>query len=136
MRYLLAGLVISLMLNVFQMVYCMKRKPKVIVQARIDTLRIYDTIYMSSAFSFFARKCDSLYVSHQSTFSSGRSILSQGEGKEKFAPKWGIGVGIGYSDRNTYYYIIGEYVLREYFSIGGYVAPARKEVGIHGVVRF
>jgi len=131
MRYLVVVLLVSVMLNFFQVVYCMK-KPKVITRTLIDTLRIYDTVYMSSSFSFFAKRCDSLYISNIFSQKTVGSLRVQ----DVKQPRWGIGVGIGYSDRNTYYYIIGEYVLREYFSIGGYVAPARKEVGIHGTVRF
>lgn len=133
MKYLYIAVIIFLIaMNISQAIYYIFKKPKIVKLTRIDTLRVYDTVYLSSSFSFFAKRCDSLRISQSNIFSKKTLLTSH-----KTQPKWGIGIGLRYGlDKRAYYYIIGEYVLKNYFTIGGYISPATKEVGIHGTVRF
>ncbi|MEO0189302.1 MAG: hypothetical protein ABIL17_08550 [candidate division WOR-3 bacterium] len=102
-----------------------------------DTVYIHDTIYLNSAFLFSAKRCDSLYLSSSSSFTTSRTFtqaLTMNTNTQ--TQRFGIGAGIGYDfkDRHAYYYILGEYVLKDYFSIGAYAG--NKQVGIYGKVRF
>jgi len=102
-----------------------------------DTVYIRDTIYISNSFMFTAKKCDSLLLSSTSNLTASR-ILAYSPISSNYNPRFGIGVGVGYSlkDKNAYYYILGEYILRDYFSLGGYISPSSRAVGIYGKVRF
>ena len=112
-------------------------KPGIKIVYVRDTVYIHDTIYLNSNFLFSAKRCDSLYLSSSSSFTTSQTFTKQIFTKTAANPKrFGIGAGIGYDfkDKHTYYYILGEYVLRDYFSIGAYVG--NKQVGIYGKVRF
>jgi len=104
---------------------------EVIQTVRADTIRVVDTVYYGGLLKAYG--CDTLIYSHNY---AGKFMMSAGQ-QNTTNPfyRYGLGLGIKYSETGIQYFILGEYVLRDYFSIGGY-ASTGKEIGVYGKVRF
>lgn len=126
--------VLSVVLSIFKFSKFQPIKKVVYIH---DTVYIRDTIFLNSSFWLSARKCDSVFLSTNLTTTRGlfqsKGLTLTGKPNDY---KFGIGLGIGYDikTKGIYYYVLGEYVLRDYFSIGAYAG--NKQVGIYGKVRF
>jgi len=103
---------------------------------KVDTVKVADTVYHGGVIKAYG--CDTLFFSYNS-FYGQNLFLSQTQTTQSHQWKpyrFGFGVGVKYGlDHNLNYFILGEYVLRDYFSIGGY-ASTGKEIGVYGKVRF
>lgn len=114
-------------------VFCLLKPAKTITVQKVDTLYIYDTLYLSSAFWFSAKRCDSISILSQTNLQKSLLLTHFQNFQNK---RWGLGVGLSYHPSNLTYFILGEYVLRDYFRLGGYVNPKKGEVGVYGKVEF
>lgn len=114
-------------------VFCLMKPTKTITVQKVDTLYIYDTLYLSSAFWFAAKRCDSIFISSQTNLQKSL-LLSHFQNSQN--KRWGLGIGISYQHPSITYFILGEYIFKDYFRLGGYVNPEKREVGIYGKVEF
>ena len=112
--------------------------PQVAV-VKYDTLRIYDTIYMGSAFSLSAARCESLNVKAntrlQRSFLWAQTPADHIPAPSVYAPpRWSVGVGVLYPLKP---YGVVEYYPRPHIGIGIYVEPTQpRRIGTHVKVRF
>ena len=112
--------------------------PQVAV-VKYDTLRIYDTVYMGSAFSLSAARCESLNVRAstkvQSAFLWARTPTDHATPPLSSTPsRWSVGVGTLYPLKP---YALMEYYPRPHVGLGIYIEPTTpRRIGTHVKVNF
>lgn len=124
MRYLLLFLIIYAFLSSLAVYHLVKQKPY--SRPKKDTIYIQDTVYISGWW-FTAYRCDSIRFIGKSLYAP----IFTTQTKSKLA----LGIGLSYR-KDLEYFIIGEYVLRDYFRVGGYYKPTNKEIGVYGKLEF
>ncbi len=106
-----------------------------------DTVVVHDTVYMGSAFSLSAARCESLRVKANTKVQSSFWVQAPtGHATPRpsyppFAPpRWSVGVGTLYPLKP---YGVVEYYPRPYLGLGIYVEPTTpRRIGTHVKVRF
>lgn len=136
-RELFYILLVANIILLIVVVFCLLKPAKTITVQKVDTLYIYDTLYLSSTFWFSAKRCDSVLISSQTNLQKGLFFSYSQNFQNSQNKRWGLGVGLSYQyPSNLTYFILGEYVLRDYFRLGGYINPQKREVGVYGKVEF
>jgi len=111
-------------------------QPRIITKTKVVKIKQIDTIYYNSQFWLKAYKCDSLSIYQNSQLYNSHSMLSEIK-TNSITKKIGLGLGISYKyPKSVNYFILGEYILNDYFRIGGYINWQQKEVGIYGKIEF